>query len=48
MLWRVIYHHEVYEDLKALGQAEARTVLKAVRSPAAGASAPATPASCTG
>lgn len=30
MPWRVIYHHEVYEDLEGLGQAEARTVLNVI------------------
>lgn len=30
MTWRVIYHHEVADDLEALGRYEARTVLRAI------------------
>jgi mRNA interferase RelE/StbE len=30
MSWRVIYHHEVADDLEALGAYEARAVLKAI------------------
>jgi mRNA interferase RelE/StbE len=30
MTWRVIYHHEVADDLEALGRYEARVVLKAI------------------
>ncbi len=30
MTWRVIYHHEVAEDLEYLGRYQARAVLKAI------------------
>ena len=30
MTWRVIYHHEVADDLEALGRYEARAVLRAI------------------
>ncbi len=30
MTWRVIYHHEVAEDLEDLGRYQARAVLKAI------------------
>lgn len=30
MTWRVIYHHEVADDLEALGRYAARAVLKAI------------------
>jgi len=30
MSWRVIYHHEVADDLEALGRYAARAVLKAI------------------
>ena len=30
MTWRVIYHHEVADDLEALGRYEARVVLSAI------------------
>lgn len=30
MTWRVIYHHEVADDLEALGRYDARAVLKAI------------------
>lgn len=30
MTWRVIYHPEVEQDLRALGRAEARAALKAI------------------
>ena len=30
MIWRVIYHHEVAEDLEDLGRYQARAVLKAI------------------
>lgn len=30
MTWRVIYHHEVAEDLEELGRYQARAVLKAI------------------
>lgn len=30
MTWRVIYHHEVAEDLDALGRYQARAVLKTI------------------
>ena len=30
MTWRVIYHHEVTDDLEALGRYAARAVLKAI------------------
>lgn len=30
MTWRVIYHHEVAEDLEALGRYEARAVLRTI------------------
>lgn len=32
MSWRVIYHHEVAEDLEELGKYQARAVLKAIES----------------
>lgn len=32
MTWRVIYHHEVAEDLEDLGRYQARAVLKAIES----------------
>ena len=32
MSWRVIYHHEVTEDLEELGRYQARVVLKAIES----------------
>ncbi|MEI6207675.1 MAG: type II toxin-antitoxin system RelE/ParE family toxin [Desulfuromonadales bacterium] len=32
MSWRVIYHHEVAEDLEELGRYQARAVLKAIES----------------
>ena len=30
MIWRVIYHHEVIADLEAIGQSEARIILKVI------------------
>ena len=30
MTWRVIYHHEVADDLEELGRYQARAVLKAI------------------
>ena len=30
MTWRVIYHHEVADDLDSLGRYQARAVLKAI------------------
>ena len=30
MTWRIIYHHEVAEDLEDLGRYQARAVLKAI------------------
>jgi mRNA interferase RelE/StbE len=30
MTWRVIYHHEVADDLEALGRYEARAVLRVI------------------
>lgn len=30
MTWRVIYHHEVADDLEALGRCEARAVLRTI------------------
>jgi mRNA interferase RelE/StbE len=30
MTWRVIYHHEVADDLESLGRYEARAVLKVI------------------
>ena len=30
MTWRVIYHHEVADDLEALGRYEARAALRAI------------------
>ena len=30
MTWRVIYHHEVADDLAELGRSEARAVLKVI------------------
>lgn len=30
MIWRVIYHHEVAADLEAIGQSEARIILKVI------------------
>lgn len=30
MTWRVIYHEAVFADLRAIGQAEARTILNVI------------------
>lgn len=30
MTWRIIYHHEVVDDLEELGRYQARAVLKAI------------------
>lgn len=30
MTWRIIYHHEVADDLEALGRYEARAVLRSI------------------
>lgn len=32
MSWRVLYHHEVAEDLRALGRCQAKTVLNVIES----------------
>ena len=32
MTWRVIYHHQVVEDLEELGRYQARAVLQAIES----------------
>ena len=32
MTWRVIYHEAVFADLRAIGQAEARTILNVITS----------------
>ena len=30
MIWHVVYHHAVFDDLRALGDAEARTILSTI------------------
>lgn len=30
MTWHVVYHHAVFDDLRALGDAEARTILNVI------------------
>ena len=32
MTWRVIYHHDVVDDMEALGRYQARAVLKTIES----------------